>query len=172
MNEFSQTYTCELPQGKTWRVSIIPERDDVDFDLMIEDPVGNIIARDNSTNADAYCTFTSFVGGTYFFRVTSVKGNCKFAIDVNPVTIIFSRNHYHHLDSGVVWKVAVIPTVKNVDFNLYIEDPKGQAIIQDSSPYPSATCVFTSTVEGNYCFRVESLKGMSDFNFKIERLIE
>ncbi|YAI81964.1 MAG: hypothetical protein ACQJCO_09355 [cyanobacterium endosymbiont of Rhopalodia sterrenbergii] len=59
-----------------------------------------------------------------------------------------------------------------MDFNLYIEDPKGQAIIQDSSPDPSATCVFTSTIEGNYCFLVESLKGMSDFDFKIEGLIE
>ena len=102
MNEFFQTYTCELPQGKTWRVFIIPEREDVDFDLMIEDPIGNLIAKDNSTNADAYCTFTSFVGGTYLFRVTLVKGNCKFAIEVNLVTILFSRNYYHYLDKDVV----------------------------------------------------------------------
>jgi hypothetical protein len=35
-------------------VSIIFEWDNVDFGLMIEDPVGNIIAEDNSTNADIY----------------------------------------------------------------------------------------------------------------------
>ncbi|WP_267384452.1 hypothetical protein [Cyanobacterium sp. uoEpiScrs1] len=172
MNEFFQTYTCELSQGKTWRVSVVPERDDVDFDLIVEDPVGNIIAQDNSNNADAYCTFTSFVDGIYLFIVTSVKGNCKFAIDVNPVKIIFSRNYYCHLDNDVVWKVVVIPTAKNVDFNLYVEDPNGQAIIQDSSPEPSATCIFTSNIKGNYYFRVESLKGMSDFDFKIEKLIK
>ncbi|YAI81963.1 MAG: hypothetical protein ACQJCO_09350 [cyanobacterium endosymbiont of Rhopalodia sterrenbergii] len=102
MTEFFQTYTCELPEGETWRVSIIPDRDDIDFDLVIEDPVGNIIAQDNSNNADAYCTFTSFVSGTYLFRVISVKGNCKFAIDVNLVTILFSRNYYRHLENGVV----------------------------------------------------------------------
>lgn len=172
MSEFPQTYTCELPHGKAWRVSVIPERDNVDFDLVIEDPGGNIIAQDDSPNADAYCTFTSLVSGTYLFKVTSIKGNCKFAIDVTPVKILFSRNYYRRLYSGVTWKVSVIPTDKNVDFNLYIEDPDSKVVIQDSSPDSSAICLFTSTIEGNYCFRVESLKGISDFEFKIEGLIE
>lgn len=65
-----------------------------------------------------------------------------------------------------------IPTAKNVDFNFYIESTKVQAVIQDSSPDPSANCSFTSAIEGNYCFQVESLKGIGDFDFKIERLIK
>ncbi|WP_269763985.1 hypothetical protein [cyanobacterium endosymbiont of Epithemia turgida] len=37
-------------------MSIILEWNDVDFYLIIGDPVGNIITQDNSTNADVYCT--------------------------------------------------------------------------------------------------------------------
>ncbi|XHU95849.1 MAG: hypothetical protein JJP05_09400 [cyanobacterium endosymbiont of Rhopalodia gibba] len=66
----------------------------------------------------------------------------------------------------------MIPTAKSMDFNLYIENPKDQAIIQDSSFEPSATCVFTSNIEGNYSFLLKFLKGMRDFNFQIEGLIE
>lgn len=69
---------------------------------MIEDPEGNIIAKDDSPNADAYCNFTSLVSRTYLFKVTSIKGGCKFAIYVTLVKILFSCNYYHHLDNGIV----------------------------------------------------------------------
>lgn len=168
MSDFAQIYTCNLPGGRTWRVSVIPESSDVDFNLYIENPNGQEIAQDNSQNVDAYCTFTSLLSGTYHLKVKTVEGNCNFSINVEPVSIIYTQTYYHRLERGKTWKVSVIPSEPNVDFNLYIEDPDGKEVIQDSSPKASAYCTFTSTQGGPYSLRIESVKGVSDFKLNIE----
>ncbi|GFE71879.1 pre-peptidase C-terminal domain-containing protein [Chroococcus sp. FPU101] len=170
MNQFSQIYHAQLVGGKTWRVSVIPENLAIDFDLYIFDPQGNEIAKDASNEPDAYCTFTSLIDGVYQFKVESPDESCAFTIKVDPVSILFSRLYHHRLPSGTSWSVAVIPSEPNVDFNLYIESPEGEQLTQDSSPNADAYCTFTTTVEGVYSFRVESLKGVSDYNFKLQPL--
>lgn len=168
MSEFAQIYTCNLPGGRTWRVSVIPEHCDVDFTLYIEDPNGQEIAHDNNQSADAYCTFTSLMSGTYRLKVEAVEGNCQFSINVEPVSILFTQSYYYRLENNKTWKVSVIPTEPDVDFNLYVEDPDGKEVIQDSSPKASAYCTFTSTLSGVYSIRIESVKGISDFKLNIE----
>ena len=66
---------------------------------MIEAPKRNIIALDDSPNADVYCTLTGFVSGTYLFKVTSIKGSGKPTIDVTLVKILFYLDYYHNLDN-------------------------------------------------------------------------
>jgi hypothetical protein len=170
MNQSQQTYTAQLHGGRTWRVSVIPKNSEIDFDLYIFDPQGNEIAKDASSEPDAYCTFTSLVDGLYQFKVESPDDSAGFSIDVEPVSILFSRLYYHRLPAGTHWSVAVIPSEPDVDFNLYIESPDGEQLTQDSSPHADAYCTFTTTLEGVYSFRVESLKGVSDYNFKLESL--
>lgn len=170
MNKLQQIYNTQLRSGKTWRVSVIPENSDIDFDLYIFDPQGKEIAKDASNDPDAYCTFTSLVDGVYQFKVESFEESCNFTINVEPVSILFSRLYYHRLPSGKSWSVAVIPSEPDVDFNLYIESPLGEQLTQDSSPNSEAHCTFTTTVEGVYSFRVESLKGVSDYDFRLQSL--
>lgn len=170
MNKFQQIYNAQLPSGKTWRVSVIPENLEIDFDLYIFDPQGKEIAKDASSEPDAYCTFTSFLDGIYQLKVESPDESCNFAINVEPVSILFSRLYYHRLPSNTAWSVAVIPSEPDVDFNLYIESPLGEQLTQDSSPNSNAYCTFTTTAEGVYSFRVESLKGVSDYDFKLQPL--
>lgn len=170
MNKFQQIYNAQLHSGKTWRVSVIPENLDIDFDLYIFDPQGKEIAKDASSEPDAYCTFTSLLEGLYQFKVEASEETCNFTINVEPVSILFSRLYHHRLLSGTSWSVAVIPSEPNVDFNLYIESPEGEQLTQDSSPNSNAYCTFTTTIEGIYSFRVESLKGVSDYDFKLQPL--
>ncbi|PSF39329.1 hypothetical protein C7H19_00645 [Aphanothece hegewaldii CCALA 016] len=169
MNEFQQIYSAQLNSGKTWRVSVIPENSNIDFDLYIFDPQGKEIAKDASSEPDAYCTFTSFADGIYQFKVVAPK-DCSFTINVAPVSILLSRLYHHRLPSKSSWSVAVIPSEPNVDFNLYIESPEGEQLAQDSSPNSNAYCTFTTTVEGVYSFRVESLKGVSYYDFQLKPL--
>lgn len=170
MDKFHQMYSAQLHGGKTWRVSVIPENFEIDFDLYIFDPQGNEIAKDASSEPDAYCTFTSLVDGLYQFKVESPDETCGFAINVEPVAILLSRLYYHRLPSGTHWSVAIVPREPDVDFNLYIESPNGEPLTQDSSPQADAYCTFTTTAAGVYSFRVESLKGLSDYDFKLQPL--
>ena len=74
-----------LSPGWCWQVAVVAEDKTVDFDLYVSDSSGQEISKDNSSNADAYCTFDAVGDGKYTLLVKSKKGSGQYSLDINPV---------------------------------------------------------------------------------------
>ena len=77
--------TLTVSPGWRWQIGVIAEDKTVDFDLSVSDSKGNIVALDDSPDADAYCTIDAKGKGRYRLLVASKKGSGQYTLDVNPV---------------------------------------------------------------------------------------
>jgi uncharacterized protein YkwD len=76
-------------------------------------------------------------------------------------------NYSYNLPGGFQMTVIVKAQQADDDFNLYIYDPNGNEIAQDDSPDANAYCIFTTTSNGSYQFKLERLKGSGGFSLKM-----
>ncbi|MDM8559963.1 CAP domain-containing protein [Candidatus Parabeggiatoa sp. HSG14] len=76
-------------------------------------------------------------------------------------------NYSYNLPGHLRMTVQVKAQRSTDDFNLYIYDPNGNEIAQDSSPDASAHCVFTTTSSGPYRIKLDRARGVGGFGIKI-----
>ncbi len=76
-------------------------------------------------------------------------------------------NYIYNLPGHLQMTVQVKAQRAIDDFNLYIYDPNGNEIVQDSSPEPNAHCVFTTTSSGSYQIKLDRVRGVGGFGIKI-----
>lgn len=78
--------SLSVSPGWRWKISVVPKNQDVDFNLYISDMAGNLVAQDDSPDADAHCTFDATGDGKYSALVESVRGSSEYSLDINPVS--------------------------------------------------------------------------------------
>jgi hypothetical protein len=71
-----------LQSGVTYQVYVKPVDGSVDFDLVIYDERGNIVAADTTPANDAYCLVTPLWTGPFRLQVKSARGMSPFNIVV------------------------------------------------------------------------------------------
>jgi len=71
------------------------------------------------------------------------------------------------LTSGVTYAVYVKPTDPTVDFDLYINDERGNLVSWDATPAADAYCTVTPAWTGPFRLTVTSKRGASAFGIAV-----
>jgi hypothetical protein len=170
-----------LNAGSTVTVRVLTDKPG-DVDLYIDDPTGKQIAQDTSTSKDCLVTFQPAQAGFYTLvldNLGNAANSCQVtytsaAIGVGGVNtgngtyrIPFlahnpegkeSLNDHHkvYFTAGTSVTVKVIAD-KAGDVDLYIDDPSGKQITQDTSTNKDATVTFRPAQSGYYNLVVDNL---------------
>ena len=78
----TERYEVLLQKGVTHRVYVRPLDMDVDFDLFVYDQNGNLVAVDETTDADALCLITPKWTGPFRLVVKATSGGSYYGIRV------------------------------------------------------------------------------------------